>query len=369
MSVLDGTSNFWDGRMNVRHPETSGTPAPLAVDESVVVSAETTSRFSVLDNDSDRDGNPLHLVAATADHGTVEIKEDQTLSYAPPAGFVGNDTINYVISNIDDQRSSAVAYVRVVPTLALTGNTYAARIEGATTPIDLIGSAGIVTGGDRPVVTKTGGDDRLAVADNQILIDDSEGGFSATIDLSVTDALDQGPLAVKVAVTVHERLTILTDQDTATLTGVGDYQVEVVIPAGEPYEGTYNLDPLAVRGQAPALVGGGARPFLHAGTLFSGIYCNDPESGGQMALSIAWYDANDVLIAGETGPAQPATAAYARVTATDANGSSPAYSTVNPAATLDVTVRPAEIALVKAPNTFPSLLTIANSAGLNSEML
>ncbi|WP_396349538.1 Ig-like domain-containing protein, partial [Dickeya solani] len=41
----------------------------------------------VLANDTDVDGNPLTVTAATAGHGTVVINPDGTLTYTPNANF------------------------------------------------------------------------------------------------------------------------------------------------------------------------------------------------------------------------------------------------------------------------------------------
>ncbi|WP_038899903.1 cadherin-like domain-containing protein, partial [Dickeya dadantii] len=49
--------------------------------------------------DSDVDGNPLTVTAATAGNGTVVINADGTLTYTPNVNFNGTDTVTYTVSD------------------------------------------------------------------------------------------------------------------------------------------------------------------------------------------------------------------------------------------------------------------------------
>ncbi|WP_170865132.1 Ig-like domain-containing protein, partial [Roseovarius marisflavi] len=73
--------------------------APVAQDDSAVTAEDSNVQIAVLDNDSDVDGDALSVTQATAQHGTVLINADGTLSYSPDADFNGTDTISYTVSD------------------------------------------------------------------------------------------------------------------------------------------------------------------------------------------------------------------------------------------------------------------------------
>ncbi|WP_184075355.1 Ig-like domain-containing protein, partial [Sphingomonas prati] len=95
---------------------TIANPAPLAVNDGVTTPEDSAVTIDVLANDSDRDGDTLTVVAASAGRGTVTINADGTLRYTPPVDYVGTDTISYTIS--DGQGGSETASVTVRVTAA-----------------------------------------------------------------------------------------------------------------------------------------------------------------------------------------------------------------------------------------------------------
>jgi len=75
----------------------------------------TAAATGVLANDSDPDNNPafknLTLVAATgtsANGGDYSLASDGSFSYTPPAGFTGNDTFTYTLSDGDNTSTGMV---------------------------------------------------------------------------------------------------------------------------------------------------------------------------------------------------------------------------------------------------------------------
>ncbi|WP_428628510.1 Ig-like domain-containing protein [Sphingopyxis sp.] len=89
-------------------------PAPVAVNDTVSTPEDTPLIINVLANDSDPDGDPLMVVAAVASIGQVTVNANNTITYAPPANFNGNVTINYTIS--DGQGGTANAQVTIIVT-------------------------------------------------------------------------------------------------------------------------------------------------------------------------------------------------------------------------------------------------------------
>ncbi len=86
-------------------------PAPVAGNDNGSDKAGHFFKVPVLANDSDPDGDPLTVTRANAGHGTVEILPDGAIKYTPRPGFVGTDTITYVMS--DGNGGTAIASVTI----------------------------------------------------------------------------------------------------------------------------------------------------------------------------------------------------------------------------------------------------------------
>jgi len=85
--------------------------APVANADTALTEADRAVTISVLDNDTDPDGDPLTVSVANAVNGTVTRNPDGTLTYKPNPGFSGTDTITYTID--DGNGGSATATVSV----------------------------------------------------------------------------------------------------------------------------------------------------------------------------------------------------------------------------------------------------------------
>ncbi|MFP4394324.1 MAG: Ig-like domain-containing protein, partial [Anaerolineales bacterium] len=73
---------------------------PVAEDDTAYGNQDEAITIAVLENDSDPDGDELSIVE-TSDptHGSVEINDDGTITYTPDAGFIGEDTFTYIVSD------------------------------------------------------------------------------------------------------------------------------------------------------------------------------------------------------------------------------------------------------------------------------
>lgn len=73
---------------------------PVALDDILNVPKDSGPiTVDVLANDFDPEGRPLSLVSAAAALGTAVAEPDDTVSYTPPAGVTGSDTIVYTIAD------------------------------------------------------------------------------------------------------------------------------------------------------------------------------------------------------------------------------------------------------------------------------
>ncbi len=91
--------------------------APIAVDDDIFLSEGgdelTILQSSLLENDSDPDGDTLTVVSVTdGANGTVGFDADGNIVYTPNAGFQGEDSFTYTISD-GELTSTATAQLRV----------------------------------------------------------------------------------------------------------------------------------------------------------------------------------------------------------------------------------------------------------------
>ncbi len=108
-TVSDGKGGFATATASIN--VTPVNDAPIARDDNVVTPEDTPLRITPLANDSDVDGNPLTIIAATSPNGTVTINPDGTITFVPDRDFNGTTSISYQIS--DGKGGFAVATINV----------------------------------------------------------------------------------------------------------------------------------------------------------------------------------------------------------------------------------------------------------------
>ncbi|WP_413166582.1 Ig-like domain-containing protein [Capilliphycus salinus ALCB114379] len=92
--------------------------APNAVNDTATTAVNTEVSINVLGNDSDPDNDPLEITnfdQTSANGGSIARSDDGQLIYTPPAGFTGNDTFTYTISD-GAESDTATVTVTVQPT-------------------------------------------------------------------------------------------------------------------------------------------------------------------------------------------------------------------------------------------------------------
>ncbi len=85
----------------VAHNDVATTHSPVTID--------------VLANDTDPDKDVLSVISASAHNGSVVINSDQTVTYNPNAGFTGQDTLTYTISDGHGGVSTAAVAIAGAP--------------------------------------------------------------------------------------------------------------------------------------------------------------------------------------------------------------------------------------------------------------
>jgi len=91
--------------------------APNAVADNAATALNTAVVIPVVANDTDPDGDALHIVGlGTSANGSVEqVAGTQTVRFSPNVGFGGNATFSYTIADVGGLTSSATVTVAVAP--------------------------------------------------------------------------------------------------------------------------------------------------------------------------------------------------------------------------------------------------------------
>ncbi|GAB3242525.1 Ig-like domain-containing protein [Chitinimonas naiadis] len=102
-----------------------------ARDDSYTLSEDRTITVDVRSNDSNPNGGTLTIVGQPiAEHGTVLVNADGTLSYTPDADYNGTDTIRYTVRDAYGQTSNATATLTITPV-----NDAPIRVDGNGNPL------------------------------------------------------------------------------------------------------------------------------------------------------------------------------------------------------------------------------------------
>lgn len=112
-------------RDNVGHVEAAPTgpdtithvnAAPVAQDDTATAHGAVPVLVAVIDNDSDADHDPLTVTGITQpSHGTATNNGDGTVTYTAAAGFAGEDSFTYTVSDGHSGTATATVRVTVLP--------------------------------------------------------------------------------------------------------------------------------------------------------------------------------------------------------------------------------------------------------------
>src|ERR687891_860116 len=111
---------------------------PTAADDSTSTNADNPVVISILDNDSDPDGNSLIIESITVQplSGAATINENGTITYTPNAGFSGTDSFEYSISDGNAGGGTDTATVTITVNAAANQAPVASNEEEVTTTTD-----------------------------------------------------------------------------------------------------------------------------------------------------------------------------------------------------------------------------------------
>lgn len=95
-----------------------GDKRPVTVDDAISVEKDSGPvTVTVLANDFDPEGGALTLISASAALGSAVAEANNTVTYTPPAGISGSDTVVYEIADDQDQRTAGQINVTITESL------------------------------------------------------------------------------------------------------------------------------------------------------------------------------------------------------------------------------------------------------------
>lgn len=115
-------------------------PEPLAAtDDALAVEMNTPATLALLDNDRGVEMPPVVALATAASHGMASVDADGVLTYMPAADYLGDDAVDYTVTNPDGKTATAHVAIHVacascalgVPiTLAWNANAPGDMVQG-----------------------------------------------------------------------------------------------------------------------------------------------------------------------------------------------------------------------------------------------
>ena len=215
-TISDGDGGFSTATVTVT--VTSVNDAPVAADDSATTNEDQPVTIGVLGNDSDVDGDPLTVTAASSPNGTVVINPDGTISFTPAPNFNGPTTITYTIS--DGNGGTATATVNVTvnavndapvanPSTAATNEDTPVTVPVLANDTDIDGDPLTVTAASAPngvvtinpdgTVTYTPNANFNGTDTITYTISDGQGGFSTSTVTVTVNAVNDAPTATPIA--------------------------------------------------------------------------------------------------------------------------------------------------------------------------
>ncbi len=189
---------------------------PVAANDAGSTAEDTSATFSVLNNDSDADGDTLSVSAVTqGTNGSVAINSDGTVTYTPNADFNGADSFTYTISDGQGGSDTATVDVTVNPVgdPPVAANDEVSVDEDTPVTISVLANDSDADGDTLSVTAVTQGTNGSVVANSDgtitytpnanfsgadsftYTVADGQGGFdTATVNVTV-DAVNDPPVA------------------------------------------------------------------------------------------------------------------------------------------------------------------------------
>lgn len=205
--------------------------SPVAHPDTAVTNEDTAVIIPVLGNDTDPNGQPLTVTTGTANHGSVTVNPNGTISYTPDADFNGTDTITYTITDPDGNTATSTVTVTVNPVNDAPDAVDDLRATAFNTPVTIavLANDTDVDGDVLSVLgTPTSADGTVVLNADGTITFTPNAGFTgdATISYGVTDGnggTDTAVVTVVVAADTRDGIVYGTaGDDLIDVTYLGD---------------------------------------------------------------------------------------------------------------------------------------------------
>ena len=124
-----------------------GNTAPVSSDDSYTTTNDRQAIITVLANDSDSESDGLVVTDATqASNGSVAVNENGTITYTPNAGYFGDDSFTYDISDNQGASSTATVSVNVLSTGLIARYTFDDLTASDVSTLGRINNGNLVNG-------------------------------------------------------------------------------------------------------------------------------------------------------------------------------------------------------------------------------
>ncbi|RNM05153.1 tandem-95 repeat protein, partial [Dickeya undicola] len=194
-TVSDGVGGVATGSLTVT--VTAVNDAPVAGTDTAATSQNIPVTVNVLNNDSDVDGDTLTVTAASADHGTVVINPDGTLTYTPDTNYSGTDTVTYTVS--DGVGGTALGTLTV--TISSVSSAPSANPDSANTledtpvTVDVLANDTNASGPPLTLQSAVAGNGVVSINADGTLTYTPNANFNGTDTVTYTVSNSQGGLA------------------------------------------------------------------------------------------------------------------------------------------------------------------------------
>jgi len=143
-TITDSFGHYANALLTVNvSPTGGGNTPPIANHDFVVTTVNEPVTVDVLANDSDADGDTLFLNYIEIDNkkvGTVNVNEDNTVTFSPTLDFIGDVVITYRIA--DTAAASATASLIVAVSGVIDGDEFSNTLTGSSADDVLSGMEG-----------------------------------------------------------------------------------------------------------------------------------------------------------------------------------------------------------------------------------
>ncbi|TPV62238.1 tandem-95 repeat protein [Aestuariibacter sp. GS-14] len=174
---------------------------PVLQDDDVTLDEDTSVVISVLDNDTDPDGDAITIDDASATTGMVSVTPSH-ITYQPLANYVGTDTVIYSVLDSAGNSASASVNITVLPINdPPTANNDSGVSSGAAITIDVLANDFDVDGDALAVSSATAVNGAVIINNDQTLTYTPTSGFNGTDTISYI-AVDPDGESAQATVTV-----------------------------------------------------------------------------------------------------------------------------------------------------------------------